>query len=436
VVSDIVASTLPNYNVPDAFWLRPSPEDKLAGMARKRRVKRLDPPIRVELTLGALTLDGSVRAEYEGRTVFVDYGLPGERVVAEIDVERPHALFGRAVEILEPAAGRIEAPCEYFGECGGCQWQHVTYDRQLEFKRELVVEQLRQIGGFEEPPVSPTVGAENPWGYRNHVRFTAKSRGEIGFVRRGTHRFLRVDRCLIADDWVNEAIPQVQGKAGGLHQVAIRRGVKTGELLVHPNLDHLGTDIPSGQKYYHEEVLGHRFRISAASFFQTNTSQAERLIGIVREKLQLRPEETLTDAYAGVGTFAVVLAEQVKRVIAVEESSAAVDDAMVNIEGTPNVQYFMGKVENVLGGIDEEMDALILDPPRIGVHPAAIEAVLRKAPGRIAYVSCDPSTLARDLRLLVDGLADGARYDLVDVTPVDMFPQTHHIECVASLRRV
>jgi 23S rRNA (uracil1939-C5)-methyltransferase len=405
-------------------------------MGRKRRLKRLEPPIRAELTLGALALDGSATAEYEGRKVFVDYGMPGERVVAEIDIERPHALFGRVVEVLEAAPGRVEAPCEYFGECGGCQWQHVAYDRQLEFKRELVVEQLRQIGGFEEPAVSATVGAENPWGYRNHVRFTAKSRGEIGFVRRGTHRFLRVDRCLIADDWVNDAIPLVQGRAGGLHQVAIRRGVKTGELLVHPNLDHLGTSIPSGQKYYHEEILGHRFRISAASFFQTNTQQAERLISLVRDKLRLQPRETLVDAYAGVGTFAVVLAERVKRVIAIEESSAAVDDATVNIEGLPNIQYYMGKVEDVLGGIDEEMDALILDPPRIGVQAAAIDAVLRRAPGRIAYVSCDPSTLARDLRLLVDGLADGSRYDLVDVTPVDMFPQTHHIECVASLRRV
>ncbi|HEY5640196.1 MAG TPA: class I SAM-dependent RNA methyltransferase [Dehalococcoidia bacterium] len=398
-------------------------------------MKRLEPPIRVELTLGALTLDGSVRAEYEGRNVFVDYGMPGERVVAEIDVERPHALFGRVVEVLDSARGRVEAPCEYFGECGGCQWQHVAYDRQLEFKRELVLEQLRQIGGFEEPAVAATVGAENAWGYRNHVRFTAKPRGEIGFVQRGTHRFLRVDRCLIADDWVNGAIPQVQGRGGGLHQVAIRRGVKTGELLVHPNLDHLGTSIPSGQKYYHEELLGHRFRISGASFFQTNTPQAERLICLVRDKLALHSGETLADAYAGVGTFAVVLAELVKRVIAIEESSAAVDDAIVNIEGSPNVQYYMGKVEDVLGGIEEEMDALILDPPRVGVHELAVKAVLRKAPGRIAYVSCDPSTLARDLRLLVDGVADGARYDLIDVTPVDMFPQTHHIECVASLRR-
>jgi 23S rRNA (uracil1939-C5)-methyltransferase len=375
-----------------------------------------------------------VRAEYEGRSVFVDYGIPGERVIAELDIERPDALFGRVVDVLQPDAERIDAPCQYFGECGGCQWQHVTYARQQEFKRALVIQELERAG-FREPSVSPTVGAETPWGYRNHVRFTAKRRGEIGFVRRGTHRFLRVDRCLIADPWVNDAIPQLQGKAGGLHQVAIRRGVKTGELLVHPDLDALGTSIPSGQKYYHEEVLGHRFRISGASFFQTNTPQAERLICLVREKLALQPHETLADAYAGVGTFAVVLAGLVRRVIAIEESSAAVDDAMVNIEGEPNVQYYRGKVEEVLPELNEPIDALVLDPPRVGVHRAAIAAVQLRAPGRIAYVSCDPSTLARDLRLLVDGLPDAARYELTDVTPVDMFPQTHHIECVASLRR-
>ena len=403
-------------------------------MSRRRREKRLDPPIRVELTLGELTLDGFVRAEYEGRSVFVDYGIPGERVIAELDIERADALFGRVVDVLQPDAERIDAPCQYFGECGGCQWQHVAYARQLEFKRALVIQELERAG-FREPPVSPTVGAETPWGYRNHVRFTAKRRGEIGFVRRGTHRFLRVDRCLIADPWVNDAIPQLQGKAGGLHQVAIRRGVKTGELLVHPDLDALGTSIPSGQKYYHEEVLGHRFRISGASFFQTNTPQAERLICLVREKLALQPHETLADAYAGVGTFAVVLADEVKRVIAIEESSAAVDDAMVNIEGAPNVQYYRGKVEAVLPELNEPIDALVLDPPRVGVHRAAIAAVQLRAPGRIAYVSCDPSTLARDLRLLVDGLPDAACYELTDVTPVDMFPQTHHIECVASLRR-
>jgi 23S rRNA (uracil1939-C5)-methyltransferase len=398
-------------------------------MPRRAREKRIEPPERVTVTLGEMAHEGGTVAHHDGRTLFIEYGIPGETVVAELERERAGVFHGRVVEVLEASPDRVEPACVYFGECGGCQWQHIAYARQLQLKREIVRTQLRRIGGFAEPPVSPALGAENPWGYRNHIRFTAKSQGEIGFVRRGTHRFLRIDECKIADPWINQALPRLQGHGSGLHQVAIRRGVRTGEVMIQPDVSGIDPTMPSPAKFYHEELLGHRFRISGASFFQTNTPQAERLISLVREKLDPQPGDTLADAYAGVGTFAVVLAPLVARVIAIEESASAVEDAAVNTAGSPNIEYHQGKVEDVLPAIEERIDCLILDPPRLGAHPGAIAAVLAARPERIAYVSCDPATLARDLRLLAAG-----GYELLDVTPVDMFPQTYHIECVASLR--
>ena len=399
-------------------------------MSRKKAENRLDPPERVTVQLDDIAFEGGALAHDGPRIVFAEYGIPGETVSVELLRSRAGVAMGRVVEVLKSSPDRVDAPCPYFGACGGCQWQHITYPRQLTFKEHIVREQLRRIGRFINPPVSPAVAAENPWGYRNHLRFTAKRRGEVGFVQRGSHRFLRVDHCLIADDHVNDALPGLQGKCGGMHQLTFRVGVNTDEMLVHPDLKAIEPSIESGQRFYHEEILGRRFRISGASFFQTNTAQTERLVGLVRDGLDLGENETLVDAYAGVGTFAVILAPLVHRVVAIEESAAAVDDAMVNIAGMPNIQYYKGKVEELLPEISEPADVLILDPPRQGCDAKALEAVIQMAPNRIAYVSCAPSTLARDLRILVDG-----GFELREVTPVDMFPQTHHIECVATLRR-
>jgi 23S rRNA (uracil1939-C5)-methyltransferase len=399
-------------------------------MAKKRRRRGgwIDPE-RVHLTLTDMAYEGRAIARHDDETVFVEYGIPGEEVEVELYKRQGGVAFGRVVEVEKASPDRIEAPCPYFGICGGCHWQHITYERQLELKHHVVCEQLRRIGKFQEQPVRQTVAASEPWGYRNHVRMSAGRLGDVGFVRRGTHRLLPIEHCLISHPKINEVIERVQGKAAGLHQVEVRVGVNTDDLMVVPDMTDREASMPPGKKSYTDALLGSTFQISTPSFFQSNTRQAEVLVEIVRDRLELSGNELLLDAYAGVGTFAVLFAPDVREIIGIEESPSAVADAVVNTQGLNNVRYLEGKVEDVLPELEEKPDAVILDPSRVGCHPDVIAAILRLAPPKLVYVSCDPSTLARDLRLLVDG-----GFELVDVTPLDMFPQTYHIECVATLR--
>jgi 23S rRNA (uracil1939-C5)-methyltransferase len=395
----------------------------------------------LRLTLTDMAFQGGAIGRHDGQVVFAAYGIPGEEAIVQVERRSKDYLMGRVVEVLSPSPYRVEAPCPYFGMCGGCQWQHIDYGYQMELKAHIVADQLRRIGKFQEPPVLPTVAAVETWNYRNHARFSVGRRyGELGFTTPLRHRFLRIDHCLIMHPFINDVLTRLQGKCPGLHQVAVRYGAKTGEALIHPLLEKIDSSIASGQPWYEEELLGKRFRISGASFFQVNTLQAEVLAEVVRQALALEPDHVLLDAYAGVGTFAVLLAPHVRRVIAVEESSSAVADAVINQAGIDNITFYEGKVEAILPGLTDRPDAIILDPPRVGCHPDALAAVLALSPSRVVYVSCDPATLARDLRSLCDGpagggSASGGGYRLLEVQPVDMFPQTYHIEVVATLER-
>ena len=401
--------------------------------------QQTETPETLRLSLTDMAFQGGAIARHDGQVVFVAYGIPGEEAIVQIERRSKDYLTGRVVEVLSPSPHRVQAPCPYFGTCGGCQWQHIDYAHQTELKARIVADQLRRIGKFQEPVLSPVEGASveptipavETWNYRNHARFSVGRRhGELGFTTPLRHRFLPIDRCLIMHPFINDVLERLQGKCPGLHQVAVRYGVKTGQALIHPSLEKIDPSIPSGQPWYEEQLLGKRFRISGASFFQVNTLQAEVLAEVLRRKLALEPDQVLLDAYAGVGTFAVLLAPYVKRVIAVEESSSAVADAVINQAGIDNITFYEGKVEAILPELTDRPDAAILDPPRVGCHPDALAAVLTLAPARLVYVSCDPATLARDLRALCDG-----GYRLMDVQPVDMFPQTYHIEVVATLER-
>lgn len=399
-------------------------------MGRRERGRWDIPPAgeTFTLTLEKLTHQGAALAHHEGQAVFVAFGIPGEE--ADVLIERVHKdyLEGRVTDVKTPSPHRVKPRCEHFGVCGGCQLQHIAYTHQLELKRAIVTEQLQRIGKLHDVAVRPTLASE-PWQYRNHARFSVDREGYLGFTMRGRKRIVRLTTCHIVHPWIRDTMRALQGRARGLRQVAMRIGVNTGDTLIQPPLGDRAPEIASGQPSYEEVLLGERFRVSAASFFQVNTPQAEHLVCLVREGLALTREDIVLDAYAGVGTFAKTLAPLVQKVIAIEVSAASVADGRHNTEDKPNVEWLLGEVETVLPALRERPTAVVLDPSRQGCGAPALHALIAAAVPRIAYVSCDPSTLARDLRILVDG-----GYTVAYVQPVDLFPQTYHIECVAVLR--
>lgn len=365
----------------------------------------------------------------DGRVMFVQYAAPGELVEAEVEKAHADYLEGAAVRVIEASPDRVEPRCAIYGECGGCQLQHVSYEAQLAAKTAIVREQFARIAKMADAPVEEMVGAADPWGYRNNIRLSTGRRfGDVGFIHRSGRGLLKVEECAIADPWVNEVLPGLQGKGSGIHQVLLRRSEATGSYLVQPEIP--GLDRPSGQKQYTDRLGGHEFQVSTHAFFQVNPAQAEQMVRLIGENL---PEsgDLFVDAFAGVATFAVIFAERFRSALAIEENGSAAKDAIVNIAGSPNVEIVAGKVEEVLPGLPHPPDAIVLDPPRAGCWPEVIEAIGRFRPRVVVYVSCNPSTLARDARMLVD-----SGYRLDRVTPLDMFPQTGHIECVSRFSLV
>lgn len=377
---------------------------------------------------------GDCLAAFEGETINVFGGIPGEEVIARIvryRRRRRRIVSAIVTEVVEASPHRIEAPCQYFGACTGCQWQHVDYDYQLALKRGYVEREFAAYPSLAAVGIEPCIPAPRQYGYRNHARFTVRREGKPGFVNRITRRFVDIDQCMLMTPGINRLADSIRGRAQETSQVSIRYGINTDDWLIQPALKNPAIQTPTGQKHYTEELTGRKFRIASPSFFQVNTQQAERLAALVREMLDLDGSEFVVDAYAGVGTFAVLLADSARKIAAIEESSAAVRDASANAAGVHNVEFLEGRTEDTLASLDERPDAVILDPPRAGCHPDALAALTRLAPDRTVYVSCDPKALARDLDILTRG---GLRVQFVQ--PIDMFPQTHHVETAALLRPI
>ena len=390
------------------------------------------------MELGSLGELGDTTAEFEGMPINVAGGIPGERVVARIyryRRRRKDVVSGIVDRVLVASPDRVTPSCGYCGPCSGCQWQHIAYPAQLRLKRETIEGCLGRYDSLAGAEVLPTLAAPDEYYYRNHARFTVRWGGQLGFSNRITRRFVRIEHCMLMDPVINDALTEFQDKSAETTNMSLRVGKNTGDLLVQPTFQNPEIGIPSGQTHYTERMMGRDLRVASPSFFQVNTAQAENLVRLTRDGLELDESDVLVDAYAGVGVFAILLSPFVARAIAIEESASAVQDGKLNADGLSNVEFVQLKTEEALADLveicdlDRTPDAVILDPPRTGCHPRAIESLLKLRPEKVAYVSCDPPSLARDLDILARG-----GYEVSQVQPVDMFPQTYHVESVTILR--
>ncbi|MBI5305105.1 MAG: class I SAM-dependent RNA methyltransferase [Chloroflexi bacterium] len=416
-----------------------------------------------------------------GRVVFVPYAIAGEEVVAEIIEAKKNFARARLVEIVTPSPARVTPRCRHFaphpltpspdelrqergkgaqgvgGEvgCGGCQWQHIAYDAQLEFKRDIVREQFARIGKLPDAPVRDAIGMTEPWRYRNNAQFQLDAEGRLCLRALESHQLVRIAECHIIHPLLDEMFRALEFAGADFAGVTLRAGTQTGQklLILEGNDDEppeleidepvsVAYQVPSGetvaligQNGLEEKLGGRVFHISPASFFQVNTTMAEKLVALVEQYLAPRPSDTLLDAFGGVGTFGLSLASHalkgVAKVIEIEANPYAVDDARANASDLSNVEFHVGAVEDVLPKLDTPIDLVVADPPRAGIAPRALDAIIACAPRALAYVSCDPATLARDARKLVD-----AGYRLREVQPMDLFPHTYHIESVSWFERV
>lgn len=400
-----------------------------------------------DLTLTTLTYGGEAMGRLpDNRAVFVPFGLPGERVRIRLTDEKRGFARGELVEVLELSPERIAPRCAHFGMCGGCHYQHLPYKAQLKAKAEILRDQLTRIGKLENPPVNPTVGSPSPWNYRNHVQFHLTKDGRLGYVSARGAEVISILECHLPEAPINDLWPQLDFEPDTeIERVSLRDGddlmlVLESESPAAPELEleagisvvHLYEDHPvvmAGDGALHMRVLDRDFQVSAASFFQVNTLMAEKMVEHVLSKL---PAEmaTVLDLYCGVGLFSAFLAPRCQRLIGIESSASACEDFAVNLDEFEGVELYEGLAEDVIPHLEAAPTLVLVDPPRAGLERAVLDSILRLNPPTILYVSCDPSTLARDAARLIAG-----GYRLVEVTPFDMFPQTYHIESISLFQK-
>jgi 23S rRNA (uracil1939-C5)-methyltransferase len=384
----------------------------------------------------------------DGRPVFIPFGAPGERARVEVREEHKGFLRARLLETIGPSPERVEPRCRHFGECGGCQFQHLEYSFQLAVKEKILREQFLRLGGIPDAPIRPVLPSRDAWNYRNSVQFTPTSDRRLGFYRTSAHSVMPVEECHLPESRLVDLWKSLDWEPfPGLRQIGFRAGdgeemvvfeSDTGEppetMVESPvSVALLG---PQGEDAYlaggplEYEISGIKFTISAGSFFQVNTAQIPAMVDLVMEMADIRKDETVMDVYCGAGLFSAFLAGCSARLIGIEESPSAIRDFEINLDAFDSVELYAGPAEQALEEIPVRPSLAVVDPPRSGMTPRAMRALIRMAPARIVMVSCEMSTLARDSRVLAE-----AGYKLEKVAPIDMFPQTSHLETVSRWRK-
>ncbi|QKY71487.1 23S rRNA (uracil(1939)-C(5))-methyltransferase RlmD [Lentibacillus sp. CBA3610] len=445
----------------------------------------------ITLTFEDLTHEGSGVGKVNGYPLFVPYALPGEEGEVKVVKVNKNFGFGKLLNVTKSSEERVEPPCDVYYKCGGCQLQHMSYDMQLDMKQEQVGNAMRKIAHLEDVPVHPIIRMEDPWRYRNKVQMPVgeKEDGELktGFYQKRSHRIIEgMETCNIQDevnDRMVEAVRRIadrfdipaydeQNDTGVLRHIVVRTGEVTKDTMIviitrTPDLPHQDDLVKEliktyphiksivhnindrktnsiwgrkskaiwGEDYIYDKIGDIKFAISAKSFYQVNPPQTKKLYDKALEYARIGSNDTVVDAYCGIGTISLFLAQEAKKVYGVEVVPEAVDDARKNarLNGFTNAEFYVGEAEKVMPWWTAQgmrPDVVIVDPPRKGCDEELLKAMLGMEPKRIVYVSCNPSTLARDLRILEDG-----GYATQEVQPVDMFPQTHHVEAVSWLER-
>ena len=435
-----------------------------------------------------LTHEGNGVGKIDGYPLFVPHGLPGEDAIVKVIKVNKNFGFGKLIEVENKSPERVEPPCNVYYKCGGCQLQHMSYNLQLEMKRNQVKSVMKKVAHLEHVPVHPTMGMNDPWRYRNKVSIpVGEKNGELitGFYQQRSHRIIEdMETCVIQDevnDRMIEAVRRIATKLGitaynektdrgMLRHIMVRSGEVTKETMIvlvtrtsklpnkeqlikeltetYPNIKSIvhnindrdtnvilgrKTKVIWGEEYIHDKIGDITFGISALSFYQVNPSQTKVLYDKALEYAQIGADDVVVDAYCGIGTISLFLAQQAKKVYGIEIVPEAIEDAKKNakLNNIENAEFVVGQAEKVLPEWKAEgftPDVIVVDPPRKGCEVEFLDAIIQMQPKRVVYVSCNPSTLARDLRVLEDG-----GYETKEIQPVDMFPQTNHVEVVSQL---